>query len=365
MAQRAEVRGSSKAVLLAVLFTLIAPSGASAHEIGLSRGTYEVSVKGVRADLTLARREVLALSPTLDLNGNGQLDEPELLPSRTVLDPLLTQLTITADGAPCPQQIETVALSEADGLDATLIFSCPAPAASYTLEAGFLTTITPGHRHLGTFAAAPPPISFVLHRRSPTYTGPGLVATAVTEAAPSTFIELVELGVEHILTGFDHLAFLFGLLLVGGRLVSLLAVITAFTVAHSITLGLAASGLLSLNGQWVEALIAVSIVYVGVENFFVTDASKRWRLTFPFGLIHGLGFAGALEDVGLRGVPLAKTLLAFNLGVELGQLAILAVVLPLLIVLQKNPTYRRFGLPVLSGLIVVSGVYWLWERTLG
>ena len=134
---------------------------------------------------------------------------------------------------------------------------------------------------------------------------------------------MLKLGVEHILTGADHLVFLLGLILVGGSLRSLVGVVTAFTLAHSITLALAALSIFAPSPRLVEPAIALSIAYVGVENLFVNDASKRWRITFPFGLIHGFGFAGALREIALPRAQLPIALVSFNLGVELGQLGVL------------------------------------------
>jgi hydrogenase/urease accessory protein HupE len=167
---------------------------------------------------------------------------------------------------------------------------------------------------------------------------------------------MLKLGVEHILTGADHLVFLLGLVLVGGTLRALLGVVTAFTLAHSITLALATLSVVAPSPGLVEPAIALSIAYVGVENLFVRDVSKRWRITFPFGLVHGFGFAGALRQIALpRGqVPLA--LISFNLGVETGQLAVLTLALPSLMVLtRRSPWFEDRGVKLVSALIAVGG----------
>ncbi len=170
------------------------------------------------------------------------------------------------------------------------------------------------------------------------------------------------MGVEHILSGYDHLLFLLGLVLVGASLPSLLRVVSAFTLAHSITLGVAAFGLWAPPARIVEPLIALSIAYVGVENLFVRDLAKRWRLTFAFGLIHGFGFASALRDLSLprAGIPLA--LLGFNAGVEVGQLAVLALVLPLLALARRSPLLSAARVPSLG--IAAVGAAWFVLRLL-
>jgi hydrogenase/urease accessory protein HupE len=173
------------------------------------------------------------------------------------------------------------------------------------------------------------------------------------------------MGIEHILLGYDHLVFLFGLVLVGGRWRSILLVVTAFTLAHSITLGLAVLGVWAPSPRIVEPLIALSVAYVGVENQFVKDAEKRWRITFPFGLIHGFGFAGALGEIQLPKADVPKALLGFNLGVEAGQLATLAIVLPLILTARKRAWFEKRGVRYLSWAIALLGFMWFVSRIVG
>jgi hydrogenase/urease accessory protein HupE len=173
---------------------------------------------------------------------------------------------------------------------------------------------------------------------------------------------LFVLGVEHILTGFDHLAFLVGVIVVGGSLRKLLLAITAFTLAHSVTLGVAALGVWVPSPGLVEPAIALSIVYVGVENWFVKDASRRWLLTFPFGLIHGFGFAGALREIALPNAQVPLALVSFNLGVEAGQILVLALVLPILFWLRRRPWFARDGVRYASTMIAIAGLVWFVQR---
>ena len=139
---------------------------------------------------------------------------------------------------------------------------------------------------------------------------------------------------------------------------------TAFTLAHSVTLALSVLGLVTPRLSVIEPLIALSVAYVGVENFLVKDPAKRWRVTLPFGLIHGFGFAGALGEVGLPKGDLPAALALFNLGVEAGQLAILAVLLPIVFWLAKRPAYTAWGVKIASGAIVLAGLYWFVERVI-
>jgi hydrogenase/urease accessory protein HupE len=184
----------------------------------------------------------------------------------------------------------------------------------------------------------------------------GAPAPAAKKASPLPgALSFFRLGVEHILTGWDHLVFLLGLVLLRARVKQLLAVVTAFTVAHSITLALAVLGVFTPSSRIIEPAIALSIAYVGVENFFVKDGSKRWRITFPFGLIHGFGFAGALRAIDLPRAEIPGALVSFNLGVEAGQLGVMLVVLPLVFLLRdRQRWFDPRGVRVVSG--VVAGV---------
>lgn len=195
----------------------------------------------------------------------------------------------------------------------------------------------------------------------------GAGAAAPAEA-PSVFAAFLRLGVEHIWTGYDHLLFLFGLLVVCVSFRSSVAIISCFTLAHSLTLALATLDLVNLPSRYTEPLIAASIVYVGVENLVRRGAEPRgrWALTFLFGLIHGFGFASVLRELGVGqgGSELALPLFTFNLGVELGQIAIAAAVLPVIWQARKNEKFRRRGVPALSAVVALAGLYWLLERTI-
>lgn len=190
---------------------------------------------------------------------------------------------------------------------------------------------------------------------------------AATPATAGLFASFFRLGVVHIITGYDHLLFLVGLLVVCRRLRSMVVIVTCFMVAHSITLALAALGLVRVPAALIEPLIAASILFVGVENLLRAGEPKgRGVLTFGFGLLHGFGFAGALQAAGLGapGAPLALPLFAFNLGVELGQLAVIAMLLPVLMKLSDRPAFDRVIRPALSALVALAGAGWLLQRTL-
>jgi hydrogenase/urease accessory protein HupE len=172
------------------------------------------------------------------------------------------------------------------------------------------------------------------------------------------------LGIEHILAGIDHLLFVFGLLFLVGFQRKLVWTITAFTVAHSLTLASASLGLLTLRSPPVEATIALSIVLVAGEalNKRMTLA-KEWPavLAFLFGLVHGLGFAGALQDVGLPQNNLPIALLTFNVGVEIGQLLTVAAAWAVWWMLKRVPAAHLARTPALYGIGSIAA-YWSWLR---
>ncbi|MBL8699906.1 MAG: HupE/UreJ family protein [Alphaproteobacteria bacterium] len=180
----------------------------------------------------------------------------------------------------------------------------------------------------------------------------------------------LELGVEHIFLGFDHVAFLAAVLLWARRLGALVKIVTAFTVAHSITLTLAALEILRVPAWIVEPAIAASIVVVAAENFLSSDVDRRWKWTGALGLIHGFGFAAVLADAGLPRDSLLPALAAFNLGVELGQLVIVAALLAVLLVVDRLTTRGRR--PARQPAIVYSastaiaalGLWWFIERVI-
>jgi hydrogenase/urease accessory protein HupE len=173
------------------------------------------------------------------------------------------------------------------------------------------------------------------------------------------------LGFTHIVPhGLDHMLFVLGIYLLSGRARSVLWQVSAFTVAHSITLGLSLYGLVTVTPRIVEPLIALSIAYVAIENIFLSEL-KSWRvaLVFAFGLLHGMGFAGALRELGLPRSEFMTALLAFNVGVEAGQLAVIGAAFMLVGWHCANRVWYRSCIVVpVSALIACTAVYWTIER---
>jgi hypothetical protein len=192
-----------------------------------------------------------------------------------------------------------------------------------------------------------------------------LTSPALPVSRLGTAWRYLTLGFTHIVpNGLDHMLFVFGIYLLSGRVRSVLWQVSAFTVAHSITLGLSIYGVVAVPPQIVEPLIAVSIAYVAIENIFLTEL-KSWRVTlvFAFGLLHGMGFAGALKELGLPRAEFVMALLTFNMGVEAGQLAVIgAAFLCTGWHCAHRAWYRgRIVVPV-STLIACIAVYWMIQR---
>ncbi len=345
--------------LMGLLSGLI-PLTAFAHEVGLSRGEYKLEGSSLQAQLTFARPELLGLVPSLDEDKDGFLSAGDLVVGREVLKATVRSgLSVRSGGEDCVLESQDARLIEEDGVALEARFVCKRAAERVTVEARLLQQFAHGHRHLARVVSAGTVADSVVLQSAPT------VELGVGAAQGSVVGSMLWLGIIHILGGFDHLVFLFGLILVGGSMRGLIATITAFTVAHSITIALAVLGVWSANPSIIEPAIALSVAYVGIENFFVKNADRRWLITFPFGLVHGFGFAGALGELAVPKDQLVPALVAFNVGVEAGQLAVLAVVLPLLLWARKHQWFLTYGVRGLSTVVVLLGVSWFALRVLG
>jgi hydrogenase/urease accessory protein HupE len=346
----------SRAVVVVVL--LVGASPALAHQVGLSRGLYTATDDGLDLELVLARGEVAQAVPDVDTDKSGTVDARELNAAAAAFaTDVIEQIGVSAEGTPCTGAFAGASLTEEDGLAVRGHWACEKPGKT-TVDFKLVDRLSAGHRHLAHVVTIDGEQDLVAFKGSESF-------TFGSDAPPPSRTVFFSIGVEHILLGFDHLVFLFGLVLVGGRLRSMLAVITAFTAAHSITLALAVLGVFAPPPAVIEPLIALSIAYVGVENFFVKSAQGRWRITAPFGLVHGFGFAGALAEVGVPKDDVPLTLLLFNLGVEAGQLLVMAAVLPILWLLRKKGMLNEKSTRALSVVVIVLGVFWLIERVLG
>jgi hydrogenase/urease accessory protein HupE len=321
-----------------------------------------VSGARVEAVLSFARSEIALALP--ELERAPRRDGQERVRSAWAL----SGLRLSSERGPCPGQFGHADFTESDGLMLWLSYECSAPPHVLELALNFLSSASSGHRHLVHFSWALGGADYVLQRNTDVLridlprSVPSSVPQPTKASSWSRSESFFVMGLEHILTGYDHLVFLLGLLLVLGPMRSLFWAISAFTLAHSLTLSLATLGVASPSPRLIEPLIALSIVYVGIENWFVQSATGRWRITFLFGLIHGFGFAGALREVAMPRAELPAALLSFNLGVETGQLAVVALVLPALLFANRRAWLDAKKPRWLSLGVSAAGLFWLVSR---
>lgn len=319
---------------LAFFALLLAPVSAGAHQVGVSLGTYTVRADGIDVALVSATAEAAKLQDALP------------------------RLVITASALPCVPSAANTSSTENDGTRTTLHYACAVtPDTVVTIDAGFTQGLGTGHRHIADLVRGAHASQHVLFAAAPRLESKAGVPTSM----PS-FVGLFVMGIEHILGGFDHLTFLLALIVVDSRLRSLLKIVTAFTLAHSVSLALATLGWLAPPAAIIEPAIAASIIYVGVESLRRPATEHRWVLALAFGFIHGFGFAGALTDLALPRAQLPPALLAFNLGVEAGQLAVLAALVPALMLAKRWAWFVRYGVRSVSAAVIIAGAVWLVER---
>jgi hypothetical protein len=271
---------------------------------------------------------------------------------------LAERITVAAGDRSCrpaPAVLEGAPLT--DDLVIVLRYDCPVPVRRLAIRYGLFFDLDPGHRSLGrvVFAGREAPVVFDRSLRH-------LDLEAGAPAGwPATFGRVLWLGVEHMLLGYDHLLFLLALLIGATRLGAVVRVVTAFTVAHSLTLALGWYRVLALPSRPVEVAIAASIAWVALENVAGRGAGRRWLVAGGFGLVHGLGFYGALRELGLEGADVVTTLVAFNLGVEVGQVALVALLWRPLRWWARQAWHRasaRAG----SVAILITAIWWVIQR---
>jgi len=338
-----------------LLFLLLVPSIAAAHNLGVS--LVEVDVRGAEVDVAVAfHAEELG---SFDRDGDGALDEAEVArASERIVAGSFERIGVGIPAGACARGPATVGLDPLGGVRVAGTFRCAAPVEdALDLALGYLDALPRGHRVVGEARFGARIHAFVADASEP--------QIALRPQGQGGFLHFFVLGVEHIFTGFDHLLFLAGLLLVARGVGEVARLVTSFTVAHSITLGAAVLGVIDLPASVVEPLIAASIVVVAVENLVRRGHRGRVWLTFLFGLVHGFGFAGLLRELGLGQGSVGAALAGFNLGVEAGQLAVVLAVAPVLLLARRQSWYARTAVPGFSALIGFFGAYWLVERLVG
>lgn len=386
-ALRAWWAGAWRSLVTGLLVGVLAGAGlpSHAHKPSDAYLTLSLSENGhIEQRLDVALRD-LDRDLDLDADADGALTWRELLTRWDALERLAdAAVLLRADGQPC-QRITTGAPAldtHVDGryavLRRTLHCKGGTTPADLAIDYRLFAQSDPTHRGIARIdvAGRPEPLTRVLV--------PGDAAITLALGGPthgvgragSFFLE----GLHHIAVGADHLLFLVTLLMVavwrrrGDGWVpraaarsawrEALRLVTAFTLAHSLTLCLAATGVLAPPSRWVESLIAVSVLVAALDNLRPFLPGPRWLTVAIFGLVHGFGFAGPLQDLGLRGGDLALPLLGFNLGVEAGQLTLVVLLLPLALRLRATEAYRRWVVRPGSAMVALLALLWTVERAL-
>jgi hypothetical protein len=361
---------------LAPLLLAVIALGASAHKASdayLTLGRDGAAVTG-RWDIALRD---LDAAIGLDANADGEITWGELRSKHPRIERYaLSRLSLMSGGASCTLRVTGHQVdAHTDGAYAVLALAgeCPGTAPALEVRYSALFDVDPQHRGLVNFVERSGSRSLVLSADTPHAVLGGDAGHPARQ-----FLSYAREGAWHIGIGFDHLLFLVSLLLpavlvrragdwhaaptFGSAFWDVFGIVTAFTLAHSITLTLAVLQVVALPSRLVEAAIAASVVVAAINNVVPAIHRGRWIVAFAFGLVHGFGFAGVLVDLGLPRGSLALSLAGFNVGVEVGQLAIVAVVLPVAFALRRTVTYRRVVLLGGSLAIAALATVWLVER---
>ncbi len=362
-------------ILPAVL--LLLAGLAHAHKPSDSYLTLYADGRTLRGQWDIALRD-LEYAIGLDADGDGVITWGELRAKHAEIDAYaLARLAVTADGQPC-RLAPTAHLVDdhTDGAYAVLRFDAQCAGASrlrIAVEYSLFFDLDPTHRGLLRADLGSGTQTAVLSPQRPR-----IELDLQKRTLLEQFGDYLREGVWHIWIGFDHILFLLSLLLpsvlapaarawqpaerFSGSFWDVFKIATSFTVAHSITLSLAALSVIQLPSRLVESAIALSVVLAALNNLWPLVRSRRWLVAFGFGLVHGFGFASVLADLGLPSDALLLALVGVNLGVEVGQLAIVAAFLPVAFVLRRYWIYRRLIFVGGSAAIVAIAAIWLIER---
>lgn len=368
------------------------PSWAQAHTYSASFTKVKMDTNKTELIFSLDTLSIIELIEDIDKNNNNDVDKSEIKKASVELEELIHhRLSLDLNNRQQEPELEKMKLEKKEDknyLTFYLRFPAFTPGDTVSFTDGLYTN-DPNTNYVNLISFEYPGASgqAVLQGKERTWTilvtenqeeqssdgsttvpdGGQTPGDSQTQQGPaqtsssSGWFSFFKLGMLHILTGYDHLLFLFALLLRKQTFKQYAAVVTSFTVAHSITISLAVLGLVTLPSRFVEAVIAFSICYVALENVFRKNLKHRWGITFLFGLIHGLGFASILKEMNIPKSNLAVALFNFNIGIEAVQLMIVLLVLPLLTYMFKlkfSDKIIRYG----SYAIFALGLIWLVER---
>lgn len=356
-----------------------------AHPNSVSSSRITVDGARVAMELRCQERTLIESLPELDRDDDGDLVASELRKGAELVESYVREHLIVAadaresvrDGTRLVPRLRSIvpavgalagALPGDELVDIVFDYECDRAPRSLVVDTTLFRESDPFHRdHCAIVWNGAEPVARLLWVEDPLW-------LFQPDAAPDGNVlgAYLHLGIEHILTGYDHIAFVLALILASRRVRALLVVVTAFTLAHSLTLASAALGWFELPGSVVEPVIALSIAWVGARNLFAEPPKRLWPEAFGFGLVHGLGFAGALRETLAAEPDKLRALFGFNAGVELGQLAIvLTVVLLLRIVARTRAEHEPATLApaglrrATAGVVAILGLWWFAERVIG
>lgn len=364
------------ALLLCLVAMFASPRPVFAHAAGTSYVILQLPAGDgsmpVRWDLSM---QDIVWSVFVDADYDGNVTWQEVQNARASLSSaVLAQISVQRGGAACALSVSDFALAtrgEENFLSVAMKADCPQPGLT-TIGGPLFMSGDASQRVLLSAGRGEEQLTGVLSAAAPTWQEPA------EASAWRSFARFIGEGVWHVLIGYDHIAFVLLLLLPsvmrpvdgkwqGASALSQVArdmvtIITAFTIAHSITLALAVTGTVQLPSQPVEIAIAASIAVAGVVNLLPRLSKLRLPLAFGFGLVHGFGFANALSEIDAQGSALLPLLAGFNIGVELAQLGIVALVLPVIYAMRATRWYAGAVLPLGSCALGMAGLVWLLQR---
>ena len=367
---RCALPGWAPALLCALMAAATSLGSARAHQMNLSNARITIGLdRSVEVEVAMKGSDVDRAVGTKVFDQSTGLVRPEAVgaaASAIAAYVAAHAVVLGEDGNHCrPGRAEPS--TDGDGIVVRTRWSCDGVLGGLRYRSTVLTDIDGSARQIVLIGGGDEASQDLLDSAQ--------TEVALTEGPTRGLVQVVEqyvaAGTEHIFIGYDHIAFLIAIVLWARRLWPVVKIVTAFTIAHSITLSLAALEIVQIPSAVVEPAIAGSIVYVAVENFVSRDVEKRWRDTFAFGLIHGFGFASALQEFGLPRSALVPALASFNVGVEIGQIAIVSLVLPALLMIDRLlapqtaaiPTRAAPAVYMTSAAIVALGSYWFLART--
>lgn len=375
-----DLRGYTKwlaALILFVMTSTIFAQPASAHMNTLGYSNIQVEQSGLIYEIELDLQEVaqwmdVRSGGVFILGGDNQPPEGEVAWTQDELRSLIEEsLIVEGEGQAAElatiDDIRIVERNDTGYLHMVLGYDFAEAADDYSINYNFFFDMDANHQNFAAIRMGEASKDIVFTN------GQQVAAGDITaEGSSSTTVELpgwavtawnyLVIGVQHIWFGIDHLLFILALVLAKLRPWDYVKVLTAFTIGHSLTIALAALDIVRLPSSFVEPFIALSIAYVAIENIFRKQVNRRWLIALLFGLIHGFGFAQVLQESPVDSIVLA--LISFNVGVEIGQLSVLAVVIPLLLWLRRFQKVYTYSNALISGVIMLFGLFWFVIRVI-